>query len=546
MLTSTETQLSEGRAKRPRRAWQAKRWTKRGRARQARNEDHGDDRQGRLTLAVVSAGTLLVLVGFTSVVTTVAATAHELRAGTSGKTWILGAISLGLAASLLTVGSIADRVGRRRVFVCATLGLSAASVLGALAPTIGVLILARVLQGIAGAGVLAAGLGLIGHTFRAGPARTHATGLWGAMVGAGIAVGPAASAGLAAFASWRTVYWVIAGVAVLLVPFAARMPESRSIHPRRLDLPGALIFPAAMACLIAGLTLGRQSWTQTSTILLLALAGILLVGFVVVERLIREPLLDLRLFTRPLFLASASGALFTGLALIALMSFMPQMLKKALGETPLTSAGILAVWSLPSMFAAMQARRLPPRIGSATRLIIGFVLCAIGLAMLTGLDPHAAWLRLAPGLFIAGIGSGITNAALGRLAVESVPPEDSAIGSAANNTARYLGGAAGIAIVVAVVAAGNNTQGAVGLINGWNLAALLAATMCLLAAGVAAWCRSASTYNQAPAASQTQPRSNRQPDELAQQSRHPSPLSPGCSSTSGAASLSSEGPRQLS
>ena len=282
---------------------------------------------------------------------------------------------------------------------------------------------------------------------------------------------------------------MITGVAVLLVSFAVRMPESRSIHPRRLDLPGALIFPAAMACLIVGLTLGRQSWTQASTLLLLALAAVLLVSFVLVERLVSEPLLDLRLFTRPLFIASASGALFAGLALIALMSFVPQMLQKALGETPLTSAGILAIWSLPSMLAAMQARRLPSRIGSATRLIIGFTLCAIGLATPTGLHPLASWLRLAPGLFIPGIGSGVTNAALGRLAVESVPPEDSAFGSAANNTARYLGGAAGIAIVVAVVAAADNTPGAAGLVHGWNLAAFLAAIMCLLAAGVAVWCQ---------------------------------------------------------
>ncbi len=442
----------------------------------------------RLTLGVASAGTFLVLVAFTSTVTTVIPTAQALHAGASGRTWILSSISLGLAVALLALGEIADSRGRRRVFVASTVGVAVTSVAGGLAPSLDFLVGARILEGIACAGVLASGLGLIGGAFPTGPARTHATGLWGATIGAGIAAGPAASAGLADLAGWRTIYWVVAAGAALLVGLARLMGESRRDSARRLDVAGVLVFAAAMACVTAGLTLGRQSWTQLGTVATLAASVLLLAAFIAVELRVADPVLQPRLFTRPLFIASATGALFTGLALIALMSFLPLMTQEALGSTALGSAGILALWSVPSMVVATQVRRLPPRLGSAPRLSIGFVLCGIGVAALSGLSAHTTWIRLTPGLLVAGIGSGLINAALGRLAVESVPLEHAAMGSGANNTARYLGGAAGIALVFALVATGSSAPGAVGLVRGWNLAASVAFVLCLVAAVVAAGC----------------------------------------------------------
>ncbi len=331
-----------------------------------------------LTLAVASLGTFLVLVAFTSTVTTVAPTAKALHAGGSGRTWILSGISLGLAVSLLALGEIADGRGRRRVFVWSTVGLVATSVAGALATSITVLVGARILEGIACAGVLASGLGLIGRAFPAGQARTHATGLWGATLGAGIAVGPAASAGLAALGSWRTIYWVVAGGAALLVPMARMITESRRETVRRLDVAGILVFAGAMGCLTTGLTLGRQSWTGLGTVVLLAASVLLLAAFIAVELSVSHPLLQPKLFTRPLFIASSTGALFTGLALIAPMSFLPLMTQEALGQTALGSAGTLALWSVPSMVVATQARRLPP--GLAPQPASRLALFSAGLA----------------------------------------------------------------------------------------------------------------------------------------------------------------------
>jgi MFS family permease len=446
------------------------------------------ERDAARTLLIAGAGTFLVLATFASAVSTVGLTAADLHTGLSGETWALSAISLGLASALLSAGVLADAYGRRRVFVLSSAALATASVLGAVAWNIEIFVFARVLQGIAGAGLLASSLGIIGHTFPSGSPRTRATGIWGAMVGGGIALGPAASAALALLWSWRASYWVGAGAAALLLPGARGLLDSRAGTRQRVDWRGALLLAGATTCTTAALTAGRMGWTRSLTLVLLAVGALLLALFVLLERSVKAPMLDLGLFGNPLFVASIAGALFTGLALIALMSFLPTLLEHGYRHSALASAAILGIWSGASMLAAFQARRLPGRLDSSHRLAIGFLMCAIGLATLGALQLHSSWLKLAPGLLLAGIGSGIANAALGRLAVESVSRERTGMGAGANNTARYTGGAAGIAMVVALVSAGNKHSGPAGLIEGWNLAAAVAALLCLLAAAVALLC----------------------------------------------------------
>ena len=151
----------------------------------------------RRTLVTASLGTLVTLVAFTAPLATVNLTVAGLDAGTSGRTWILSSMSIGLGAFLLTAGRVADDFGRRRTFVAGALVLALGSLLGAVSPEVVTFVIARVVQGIGGAAMLAAGLGMIAVAFPDPHARAHATGVWGASVGAGIALGPLLSAGLA-------------------------------------------------------------------------------------------------------------------------------------------------------------------------------------------------------------------------------------------------------------------------------------------------------------------------------------------------------------
>ena len=439
------------------------------------------------TLAVAALGTLLVLAVFSAVVTTVGDSNRALHGGVSSQTWTLSGMSLGLAATLLTVGALADDLGRRRVLAISSALLAVFSALAATAPSIGVLVAARILQGAAGAGIVAASLGAIGHAFPTGHRRTLATSVWGSAVGAGIAIGPLGAGALSASVGWRSSYWLQAIAAAALVPAAARLQESRSSTRRALDLSGAGVLAAAMACLTAGLIEGRGSWSAPSTIVPLAAGVALVVVFAAIEVRKREPMLELGRFTHPPFLASLSGALFTGLAVIGLMSFTPLLLQRGLHVSVIGSAGVLAVWSGTSMTVALATRRLFGRRGAASVLALGFAISAVGEFALAGLGLDSSWTRVLPGLAIIGIGSGLVNASLGRLAVESVPRERAGMGSGANNTARYLGGAAGIALVVALVT-GHGGAGASALLAGWNTAVVVCGALCVVAALIAAAC----------------------------------------------------------
>jgi MFS family permease len=443
-----------------------------------------------VTLVVASAATLLVLVNYTAPMTMLSPIAASLQASIGGQIWILSGISLGLAALLLTAGSLADDYGRKRVFLIGTAVMALASVGCAVSTTTLPFVLARIVQGCASASLTAASLGLIGDAYPAGAERIRATGVWGAMVGLGIAIGPIFSAAVTQLAGWRAVFWLLAVASVAVLVAALRLAESRSAAPRRVDVPGVLTFALGITLLLAGLIEGRQGWAQPLVIGLLAASVVLLLLFVASEARGREPMLDLGLLRSPSFVAATLGALFTGLAVIGLMSYLPTVLERSLHLSPLGAGAVLAIWSGTSFVVALQARRLAPHLHGRNQLALGMLLCGIGEAALVGLSEHSSWARLAPGLVVAGLGSGLLNAALARLAVESVPPGRGGMGSGANNTARYVGSSIGVAVVVAVVSA-QHASGAPAhvLAQGSSLAAAVSAGLAGLGALLVALAR---------------------------------------------------------
>src|SRR6266550_2287398 len=209
--------------------------------------------------------------------------------------------------------------------------LAAASVLGAIAPTAFLLIIARIAQGLGGAAILACGLGLIGQAYP-GKALARASGIWAASLGAGVAVGPILASGLDGLGGWPAPYWFsAAAAAVLAVAGRALLPESRAATPRRIDLPGTLLLGFGMAALLAGLTQSRTGWAHLSVVGLLATGLLLVAGFIVVERRSANPMLDLSLFRRPDFAGATVAALASGAGVLSIMSMIPTILERALG-----------------------------------------------------------------------------------------------------------------------------------------------------------------------------------------------------------------------
>ncbi|MGW1778580.1 MFS transporter [Streptomyces sp. NPDC002143] len=427
------------------------------------------------TLAVTSAATALALMTYTAPAVTLVDTAAELHTAPSAQAWLLNGTPLGLAAVLLVAGSLADDHGRRRVFVWGTLALALTTLLGGLATTTLQFTLTRVAQGASSAALLASSLGLLVHAFPAPRDRLRATGVWGAFVSAGIAVSPPLSGSLP---DWRLVYWLLGAATLLVAAVASRvLTESRSPRGGRPDLLGASAFGAATVALIAALTLGRDGWLRAPVGLLLLASAVLLTAFVLVERRTATPMIDLGLLRRADFVASSLGGLVTGLAVIGLFTFLPTVLQRTLGMSPMATAWLFLLWSGLSFLVALQARRLAGRVAPRTQLALGFALHAVGTLTLLGAVDAGSWRRMLPGLVLAGIGSGLLNAALPHLAVESVPTARAAMGSGAQQTLRYVGSCAGVALTIAIA---TGTGG--GLAHGADLAMTVSAGLATLGA----------------------------------------------------------------
>ncbi len=388
-------------------------------------------------------------------------------------------MSIGLGAALLSTGTVADDYGRRRTLVAESVVLAVASALAALAPNVELFVLFRVLQGVGGAAVIASSLGVISATFPPGPDRARAGGVWGASVGAGIASGPLLSAWLERLHSWRDVHWLLCVLALGVAVLARRVVlESRSDVPRRLDLPGVALLAGGMSALLAALVEGRTDPTSPVVLALAAAAVLLLAGFVRVELRRRDPMLDLRLFRHPPFVAATVAALATGAGVISLTSFLPVFLGLSLGIGALGASYLMLLWSVTSVVTALLARRIPARVPGRVQLAGGLLGVAVGQLAQIGADAGSTWVHFAPGLFVAGISSGVLNAALGREAVASVPAGRGGLGSGANNTARYVGSAIGVTVVSVVAAAAPD------LVVGWNRAVVVTTVVSVLGAVV--------------------------------------------------------------
>ncbi len=436
----------------------------------------------RRTLLVAPAATLLVLVSFVTPLATAGRTAADLGSRPTTVPWLLSSMALGLAVALLPSGALADDVGRRRVFTTGLLVVAVGAAVCAAASGSGAFVAGRLLAGLGGGAVLACSLGLLGHAFPPGPARAHATGVWGASVGAGIATGGLLTVAVDQGDSWRHAYVVLAVLtaAVALVGRALLLESTSGTH-RGPDLLGTALLGSGLALLLSGLVQAGRGRLTLEVVLLLG-GGLVLLGlFGVAQARVASPLLDPALLRRRPFLAATVGAFANGAGATALAAFTPTLVQRGLGRSLLVASLVVLLFAGTSVVAALLVRRLPLHVTGRALLVGGLLGVAAGQLAQTGLTTSSSVLRLLPGCLVAGVAFGVLNAALGREAVASVPPDRTAMGSGANNTARYVGSALGIT-VVSVVA--TRTPGAAGLVDGWDTAALLTAGVSVLGAVV--------------------------------------------------------------
>jgi EmrB/QacA subfamily drug resistance transporter len=426
-------------------------------------------------LVAVCAGAFMLLVDVTIVNVALPDMARQLHTTFPDLQWVIDLYALVLAALVLTVGSVADKFGRRRLYVIGLVVFAASSLACGVAPNVAVLIAARGVQGIGAAAMFATTMALISSSY-SGRDRGIAFGAWGAVNGAAAAAGPIAGGLLTTHFGWRWIFLVNLPVSVVAVALTLLVvAESRDPQPRRIDLAGMVTFTVAAASLTYALI--RGSWTSAPTIALLAVAVVALVAFVAVERRRPDPMLDLSLLSNRSFTAMLIAGALLSAAAWSSMAYLSLWLQSVLGLSPI-QAGLVV---LPCSLAALTVSAAIGRVlhTASPRLLVGvglFVIAAGALAQAL-IRTSSSWPIVVPGLVLVGLGAGLSMAPLSATAMAAVPRSRAGMAGGAVSTFRQLGYAFGIALLGQVFRAGlTHTAGAglAGTLSGGQASAVMA------------------------------------------------------------------------
>ena len=400
------------------------------------------------TLVGVSLGTFMLLLDITIVNVALPDIQHALNSSFSDLQWIVDAYALTLAAFLLTAGSLADMYGRRLLYLVGLVIFTGASVLCGFAASTLMLVISRGVQGVGGAIMFAVSLALLADAFR-GKDRGVAFGVWGAVTGLAVAIGPLLGGILTTGISWRWIFFVNAPIGVIAVVITAmRVGESKQAHATRPDWAGFVLFTGALASLVYGLIeSSRKSFTNDLVLTCFAVAAVLLAAFVVTEMRIRNPMFDLGLFRLPTFSGGLVAAFGLSASIFSMLLYLVLYIQDVLGYSALATGVRLCVISGGILITATIAGQLSAHV--PVRFLIGPGLIGVGISLflMRGLTATSSWTHLIPGMIVGGLCIGLVNPPLASTAVGVVPPERSGMASGINSTLRQVGIATGIALL---------------------------------------------------------------------------------------------------
>ena len=411
--------------------------------------DGGTDRHW-WTLIAVCGATFMLLVDITIVQVALPTMQRSLHASFSDLQWVISAYALSLSALILTQGSLADKFGRKRIFVIGLAVFTLASLACGLSRTPGALIAARSVQGVGGAAMFATSLALIGQDFQ-GAARASAIAVWGATVGGAVAIGPLVGGALTSAFGWQWIFYVNIPIGVVTLLVSMRMVNVADPGAKRLDWSGLLTFSGGLFLLVLGLTRGNDDgWSSTTIVSMLAGAAALLVTFVIVELRQERPMFDLSLFRKPAFTGVSVATFGIGAGMFALLPYLTLYLQNDLGLSPLQGGERLLPLTTLSFVVPLASRPITERVPAGLALCVGLATSAVGIWLFTGLTVGSTWRALLPGLAVSGVGVGLANPAIAKIALGVVPPQRAGMASGISNTFRIGGVATGVAALGAV------------------------------------------------------------------------------------------------
>lgn len=419
---------------------------------------HSESRQGTLALAAVCLTSLMFGLEISSIPAILPTLETVLRADFKQLQWVMNAYTIAVTTVLMATGALADRYGRKRVYIGAIIAFAVSSLVCGLARDASVLIVARFLQGMSGGAMLICQIAVLSHQFQAGRTRAVAFGWWGIIFGIGLGFGPIVGGAIVALSSWEWVFLVHVPLAAISLFLAASgVRESRDPGASTLDLAGIVTLSLAVFCLAFFITqgpdLGFDSWAALAVIAVFAAS---FVGFIIAERTSPRPMFDFSVFRIRTFSGALIGSMAMNFSFWPFMIYLPIYFQAGLGYDSVGAGLSLLAYTLPTLVVPPVAERLALRYHAG--LIIPLGLFAIGLGFMlmklgSSVD-HPSWLTMLPGCILAGVGLGMTNTPVTNTTTGSVAAERAGMASGIDMSARMISLAINIALMGLILVEG--------------------------------------------------------------------------------------------
>ena len=415
-------------------------------------------RRTALTLAAVCLSSLMFGLEISSIPAILPTLEQVLKADFKQLQWIMNAYTIAVTAVLMGAGTLADRYGRKRVFVTGIVTFGIASLICGLTDSVKVLIIARFVQGMAGGVMLICQIAVLSHQFQSGRLRGIAFSWWGIVFGVGLGFGPIVGGAIVALWSWEWVFLVhvlLSGVTTALA--LAGVQGSRDPNADSLDIAGIVTLAAAVFCLAYYITQGPElGFTSPTALSILGFASLSLIGFIIAERTSARPMFDFSVFRIRRFSGALFGSIGMNISFWPFMIYLPIWFQAGLGYDGVVASIALLAYTLPALIVPPVAERMMLRLSPGIVIPAGLFTIGLGfLAMKVGSSvPDASWLTMLPGCVLAGIGLGFTNTTVTNAATGAVTSERVGMASGIDTSARMISLAINIALMGLILVEG--------------------------------------------------------------------------------------------
>lgn len=406
-------------------------------------------RKNMLALLAMCLGALMFGLEITSVPVILPSLERVLDGDFQELQWVMNAYTLACTTVLMATGTLADRFGRKRIFMISVAAFGATSALCGIADSMALLIAGRLLQGLAGGAMLICSIALLSHQFRDARDRSRAFATWGVVSGIGLGFGPLVGSAIIALTGWEWIFLVHVPIALLtLLVAAGAIAESRDPDARRLDVAGIVTLSLAVFGLVYVITQGAALGLY-SAIAIASATAVCFAAFVYAERRQAHPMFDFSVFRNRSFSGAILGCIAMNVSYWPFMIYLPIYLQAGLGYDPLSAGLCLLAYTLPALIFPPFGERLALRYGPGIVIPLGLFTIGLGfMAMKLGtIATQPGWLTMAPGLLLAGIGIGITNTPVTNTTTASVPPSRAGMASGIDMSARLITLAVNIAVM---------------------------------------------------------------------------------------------------